>query len=61
MLETKLARVKELISKREEIDAELAELLGVEPRERKERRCSKCGEPGHRAGACTKNQGSSAM
>ena len=32
LLEDKIARLKELLAKREEIDAELALLLGMEPR-----------------------------
>lgn len=38
MLDDKLARVKTLIAKREEIDAELAEMFGVEPRKPRGRR-----------------------
>jgi len=51
-LDAKIARVKELIAKREELDAELQELLGGAVREKRAPRCSICGEPGHRAGAC---------
>lgn len=32
MLDERIARVKTLIAKRDEIDAELAQLLGVEPK-----------------------------
>ncbi|MGO8866410.1 MAG: hypothetical protein ACLQME_07920 [Alphaproteobacteria bacterium] len=32
MLDERIARVKTLIAKREEIDAELAQLLGIEPK-----------------------------
>ena len=55
MLDERITRVKELISQREEIDAELAGLFGFEPRQtetRSPRRCSKCGEAGHRATNC---------
>ncbi len=52
-IDTKIARVKELIAKREEIDAELSELLAGAPRERRSPKCSNCGEPGHRASTCT--------
>ena len=52
-IDGKIARVKELIAKREELDAELAELLGGAVRERRAPRCSTCGEPGHRASTCT--------
>ena len=48
-LETKLVRLKELILKREEIDTELAVLLGVE---KKTIKCSKCGVEGHTARTC---------
>ncbi len=51
-LETKIARAKELIAKREELDVELRELLAGAVREKRAPRCSTCGEPGHRAGAC---------
>ena len=52
-IDTKIARVKELIARREEIDIELSELLAGAPRERRSPRCSNCGEPGHRASTCT--------
>ncbi len=51
-IDSKIARVKELIAKREELDAELSELLGGAARERRTPRCSTCGEPGHRASTC---------
>ncbi len=52
-LDNKIARVKALIAKREEIDAELAELLsGGAVREKRSLKCSICGEPGHRATTC---------
>ena len=51
-IDTKISRVKELIAKREEIDAELGELLGGTVRERRSPKCSNCGEPGHRATTC---------
>jgi len=53
-MEAKLARLKELITKREEIDAELAQMLGVDKKERKPLSCSKCGEGGHTARTYTK-------
>ena len=55
MLDERITRVKDLISQREEIDAELARLFGFEPSQaeaRSPRRCSKCGEAGHRATNC---------
>jgi uncharacterized coiled-coil DUF342 family protein len=51
-IDAKIARVKELIAKREELDAELNELLGGAARERRAPKCSVCGEPGHRASTC---------
>jgi hypothetical protein len=51
-IDTKISRVKALIAKREEIDAELNELLGGAIRERRSPKCSVCGEPGHRASTC---------
>jgi len=51
-IDAKIARVKELIAKREEVDAELHDLLAGSVREKRPPRCSICGEPGHRAGAC---------
>src|ERR1051326_1381964 len=51
-IDGKIARVKELIAKREELDAELSELLGGAVRERRSPKCSICGQPGHRASTC---------
>ena len=51
-IDAKIARVKELIARREQLDAELSELLGGVARERRMPRCSTCGEPGHRASTC---------
>jgi zinc knuckle protein len=54
-IDGKIARVKELIAKREDIDAELSELLGATAaREKRSPKCSICGEPGHRARTCPK-------
>jgi hypothetical protein len=55
-IDTKIARVKELIAKREELDAELQELLGGSVKERRAPKCSTCGEPGHRASTCPSKQ-----
>jgi hypothetical protein len=54
-LDGKIARVKDLIAKREELDAELKELLGGAARERRIAKCSICNEPGHRASTCPSN------
>ena len=51
-IDAKIARVKELIARREQLDAELGELLGGTGRERRTPRCSVCGEPGHKASTC---------
>jgi hypothetical protein len=40
-IDESIARVKELIQKREEIDAELAGLFGLNPRVKKTARCTK--------------------
>ena len=56
-IEVRIARVKELIAKREELDAELNELLGGGAlREKRSPKCSVCGEPGHRATTCASKQ-----
>jgi Zinc knuckle len=51
-IETQIARVKGLIARREEIDAELAGILGIVPKARKTMRCSTCNEEGHTARTC---------
>jgi len=51
-IDTQIERVNNLIAKREEIDAELAGMLGVTPRVRKTQRCSTCNEEGHTARTC---------
>lgn len=52
-IDEKIARVKELIQKREEIDAELEGMLGLTARVKKTARCTKCGGEGHNAKTCT--------
>jgi hypothetical protein len=56
-IDTQIARVKELIAKREEIDAELSTMLGVVPKGRKSQRCSFCNEEGHSARTCQQKPG----
>jgi Zinc knuckle len=51
-IDNRIARVKALIAKREELDAELNELLCGVAREKRSPKCSICGEPGHRASTC---------
>ena len=52
-IDTKIAHVKELIQRREEIDGELAGVLGATLKTRKILRCSRCGEEGHNAKTCS--------
>jgi hypothetical protein len=59
VLDERITKVKDLISQREEIDTELAHLFGIEARQaeaRSPRRCSKCGEAGHRATNCSQGK-----
>ncbi len=51
-IDTQIARVKDLIAKREEIDAELSGMLGIAPKVRKSQRCSICDGEGHTARTC---------
>jgi hypothetical protein len=51
-IDTQIARVKELIARREAIDLELSTMLGVAPKGRKSQRCSICNEEGHSARTC---------
>jgi hypothetical protein len=53
-IDVRISRVKELITKREEIDAELASLLGMTVGSRKPQKCATCGEAGHTARTCGK-------
>jgi hypothetical protein len=56
-LDDTIAHVKQLISQREAINAELAIIFGGgTPSTRKPQTCGKCGEPGHTARTCTKTQ-----
>jgi hypothetical protein len=56
-IDTQIARVKDLIAKREQIDAELSSILGVTAKVRKPQRCSVCNEEGHSARTCPKQPG----
>ncbi len=55
-IDTQIARIKDLIAKREEIDAELSAILGVASKMRKPQRCSVCSEEGHSARTCPQQQ-----
>jgi hypothetical protein len=56
-IDARIARVKELIAKREEIDAEFNELLsGGGVRDKRSSKCSICGESGHRSTTCPSKQ-----
>jgi hypothetical protein len=56
-IDTQIARIKDLIAKREEIDAELSAVLGISPKVRKPQRCSVCDQEGHSARTCPQQQG----
>jgi hypothetical protein len=58
-IDDRIAKAKGLIQKREEIDAELAEIFGISVRGKKTSRCSKCGEEGHNAKTCPAPQAQS--
>jgi hypothetical protein len=51
-IDTHIARVKDLIAKREEIDAELSAILGATPRVKRTLHCSICNAEGHSARTC---------
>ena len=55
-LDAKIALVKDLIQKREEIDGELAATFGLTLKTKKILRCSRCGEEGHNAKTCPTQQ-----
>ena len=55
-IDTKIARVKDLIRRREEIDTELANIFGSTLKSRKTLRCSRCGEEGHNSKTCPAQQ-----
>jgi hypothetical protein len=51
-IDTQIARIKELIAKREEIDEQLAALFGGATVTKKTRRCKICDGEGHNALTC---------
>jgi hypothetical protein len=53
-IDGRISRFKELIAKREHIDAELASLFGITAGPRKLQKCTSCGEAGHTARTCRK-------
>jgi hypothetical protein len=55
-MDERISRVKDLIQKREEVDAELAGLFGISVKTKKTLRCSKCGEEGHNTKTCSSQQ-----
>jgi hypothetical protein len=52
-IDERITIVKDLISKREEIDAKLAELFGGVAHAKSERACGKCGQTGHTSRTCS--------
>lgn len=55
-IDERIGRAKDLIQRREEIDAELAMMFGITVRAKKTLRCSKCGEEGHNSKTCPTSQ-----
>ena len=56
-MEQTLTRLKELITRREAIDAELQQILGGQaPTPKRTLTCSRCNQPGHTARSCSKEQ-----
>ncbi len=55
-IDERIVRAKDLIQRREEIDAELATMFGITVRAKKTLRCSKCGEEGHNSKTCPTSQ-----
>lgn len=51
-IDSQIARAKELIAQREEIDRQIAELFGGAPTPKRAVRCTACGEVGHNAKGC---------
>ncbi len=51
-IDEQIAREKDLIAQREQIDRQLAELFAGAPITKKTPRCKLCGEVGHNAKGC---------
>ncbi len=51
-IDNQIMKVKDLIQRREEIDVELATILGIAVKSKKIARCSRCGEEGHNSKTC---------
>ncbi len=51
-IDEQIARAKELIARREEIDQQLIELFAGGLPTKKASRCTRCGEAGHNAKTC---------
>jgi hypothetical protein len=57
-LDQSLALARELIARRDEIDAQLAALFGGSlPAAKSSRKCRICGDAGHRSDACPQAKG----
>jgi Zinc knuckle len=60
-MDSRLARIKELIEQKEAIDSELESLIaGESVKIRKTKTCSSCGTEGHTARTCPKKVGATA-
>ena len=55
-IDSQIARIKDLIAKREDIDAELSSMLGIAVKVRKAQHCSNCNAEGHTARNCPQPQ-----
>jgi hypothetical protein len=55
-IDDRIATAKSLIARREEIDAQLAALFRGQTPQKRQQKCSRCGEVGHRADTCPQKQ-----